>query len=350
MTQPKSADLGATPTPTLVESIATLNWGGSTAYPSYSAKMEDAGGVVIDTGSGQLANAPAAPASAAPVVPSPAAAAPASPAVGSTPAGSPTAPDANAENIKQLRTNYEALKPWEKIATTIKDPAAALAAYTRTQTMFTEGQKLAVKLGYTPESFKEAFEDDPIDTISTLRQEANKADPQLAEQQRLQKLVDDATKRALQPQFEKENKIATDNAIKLMDTEIDRLVADPKDGFGPDTPAEIKDAIHDVMDLLLTDETMLAVKQGGNVAGVQKAFTEAKAQIIKVVNAFNKMQADRAIKERGGNGMPGTRTNRPQGGNSGNGGQPAAKEFKDFNLDDLIADPGQLPGLASGKY
>lgn len=334
--------------PSLATLLSQMSWGGSN-FPAYEGRCEDAGGAGDGGGAGDSASSAAAgdgsgtPASAA-----------GSPPAGQTPASSSGAPtnggagagNDNDANIRTLRQNYETLKPWEKVAQTLKDPAAALQAHERVQGMFKQGSEMAKALGYTEESFKAAFEDDPVDTLSHLRGEFNKANPDLAAQERMNKAAREAARKETAPITEQLNRQQTEVAMQKFDSEFTRLLTDDKLGFGKDVPDDVRKEMFDLMDAMITDDVLKELKSSGKVAGIQKVFEQAKGRLIKTINAYNGMIAGQARGNGGGNG-------------NGNGGKPPlvrtgthnAGGSKPLTLDDIIGNPeANLPGLKAGKY
>lgn len=324
--------------PTLATVLSSLNWGGSPSYASYEGRLDISDPAPAATPDPGAAAAPGTDPAAQP----------ASPAVadsGASPANPGAAqPNANDDNLRQLRQNYEALKPWEKVAQQLKNPDAAVSAWTRTQNMYSEGAKLAAALGYTPESYKAAFEDDPVDVLSTLRKEHATANPQYAQQQAMERAAREAAKREVNPVLQEINKQKTDVAFAKYESEFNRLVVDDKLGFGKDTPEEIKDALYDLVNSLVPDDVIAEIKTQGKFSGLHKVFADARNRVITVVNAYNKMTASRAQGNGNGNGNPNPNPNRRQQQSPvDNGGKP-------LTLDDIIGNGDLLPGVKAGKY
>jgi hypothetical protein len=106
----------------------------------------------------------------------------------------------------------------------------------------------------------------------------------------------------------------------------------------------------------LTDEVINQIKFEGKVSGIQKVFEDAKAYLIKTVNAYNKLLESRA--NNGGGQVRRPATASPASGNgngNGNGnagnGNGGGKPYNGVTLDDILNDPEKvLPGLKKGAY
>jgi hypothetical protein len=342
--------------PSLATVLSQLSWGGNN-FPSYEGRCEataDAGAAAT-SGAGAGAGGGAGDAAGAGAGASLAEGG-ASPAPGQS--GGSSTPNANdggaggagnGDNIRTLRQNYETLKPWEKIAQTVKDPNAALTAYQQTQKLFNNGLELAKALGYTEDSYKAAFDDDPVDTLSSLRAEHAKANPQAADDARIRKIAEDAARNANRPVTEEINRQKTEVALNKYDSEFDRLLADDKVGFGPDVSDEVKQFLYKLVDQSVPDAVLAEIKATGKVSGLQPVFEQAKAQMIKVVNAYATMTTKKTSgggnASAGGNGR--TFANNSNAGGNGNAN---ANANKPITLDDIINNPDLLPGVKAGKY
>lgn len=329
--------------PSLATVLNSLSWGGA-SYPKYEARAE----VTADAGAG--GGAAASTSSTGAEGGGNAGGGGSSTAGQSGESSTPNAgqggaagAEGNEANLRALRQNYETLKPWEKAAQTIKDPNAALQAHTRVTKMFNDGLALAKQLGYTEDSYKAAFEDDPVDTLATLRNEHAKANPNAAEEARLRKIAEDAARKANQPVTEEINRQKTEVALNKLDGEINRLITDDKLGFGKDVSPEVREYLENMLDQMLPDEVLAEVKIHGKVSGVAPIFEQAKAQLIKVINAYN-ASLSRPNNSANGNGRT---FNRPAANGNGNG-QP--KQVHELTLDDIINDGAVLPGVKAGKY
>lgn len=327
----KSADQVASPT-TVRDPYM---WGGTT-YPTYEGRLDGAA----------VAEPVASPAAST----VPPAAAPTSP-VGGVPGGSPTpvaspvaAPNPNDANIATLRTNYERLKPWESVAKLGK-PEQIQAAYQRHQALESEATQLAEALGYTTESLQEAFAEDPFDVITHLRSEYKRQNPGHVDPKRIESMVNQGLKKAMGPIQEQINKQQTDTALGKLEQEFSRLISDKELGLGDDTPADIKDELYNLVDMMMPDSVMAEIKFEGKTSGVAAVFAEAKARLIKAVNSYNTWQASRAARNPGGN-----QGGRAAGGGQGNGnGAPPASSK--LTLDQIMDSPEtHLPGLKAGRY
>lgn len=321
--------------PSLATVLSTLNWGGNS--DSYNGKLED-----VSAAPAAGTGTPAAGAGSPPAGAGNGQGSPTDGGTGGAPAaGAAAVPDANAENLRTLRTNYETLKPWETVSKAVKDPALALSAFQSHQKMYTSGLEMAKALGYTEESYKAAFDDDAVDTLSHLRAEHAKANPDAAGAERIRKAAEDAARTATKPITEHLNRQQTEVAMAKYDGEFSRLITDDKLGFGKDVAPEVREAMEDIVNQMMPDNVLAEIKASGKVSGIQATFDQAKAHLIKVVNAYNGMLAKSAAANNGG-GAGRTIPNRAAASNGGD---------KPLTIDDIINDPSaNLPGLKSGAY
>lgn len=340
-----SAEHVATPT-TLAQTLASLTWGGS-AYPAYAGRMEGegdgAGAGAASSGSGSSAAAGAGTGTSA--------SAGASPANGQGQGGSPTsgtgtgqgAGSDNDANLRTLRTNYERLKAWETVASKVKDPSEALTAHGTYSKMWTEAQQLAKDLGYTAESLREAFTEDPAETLQFLRGKVQ-ANPEIANRRQAQEAMRRTAQEVMSPVLSELNNQKTEQAVQRFNTSLDQFLTDDKIGFGKSIDPDFKAHVVELIESMVPDSVLEEIKVEGKTAGLQKFVEELKAKIIKATNAYNKMTTSSGQSGEGqGNGQGALR--RPAGQAQG------AVDASKLTLDDIMNNPEKhLPGLRDGKY
>lgn len=243
-----------------------INWGGP-GYNSYSGFMNTA--------------ATAVPNEAPPASAGSSADGSAPPAEGTRTGAAPTPPDANADNIRQLREGYEKFSKLGKY----EDVAAAHQTFT---TLHTEATDLAKKLNYDDADFKAAFAKDPVKTLQILRSEAAKANANPNQPPDVTKLLD----QRLKPIEDKINEQQVKELEQKFDTTVTGLIDKE---FGADAPAPLKNLVYDAVAMLLQqDEAELkAFRTEGKTAGIQKAFKEANEIVTRAFTSWQGHQQKR---------------------------------------------------------
>lgn len=244
-------------------------------------------------GVGAPVGAPAAPPAA---LPSPSPAPAAAPAAGVPPSVTPGAPPvspagplpANAENIAVLRQSHE-------LVARLGGPEKAQAAYERVTALHNEGSELAQSLGFTPESFERAFNQDPADTIAFMRAEATKLDarqPNANQPPDINRVLD----QRLGPLERQLRTQAVDKANGLVDTELTRLFSDHAIFKGAtNVPPEISGFIQDLAREFMKydNEGLKKVVSSGDSSLVKTHLDSAVDRFMKAVNAYSQWQATR---------------------------------------------------------
>lgn len=256
----------------------------------------------------------------------------ASPTPGST-AASPAAPPAETENMRQLRTQYETIKKQLEGYTNLGKPEDLGQIHTQFQGWQKEASDIGVGLGYSPESIQAAFKKDPLGTLSLLRQERDKANPQasnLTDPKNLQEFVNKQIAEGMKPITAYQNQQMTDAANARFEQHFDTAfsTAFPDKDF----PADVKKFMFEAVDLAMgyDQEAMFRLKFEGKTADIDKYFDQVKTLFLPAVNSYVTWQSKRAP-------VPGTPTPTPTSGNKG----PQYKSGSS-KLDQIIDDPAIL--------
>lgn len=218
-------------------------------------------------------------------------------AAGSPPAGGTGAGDDG--NIAQLRGSYDTLKKAWEPAAALGRPEEVLGHAQTAVKLYTETQKLGKELGYSPASIQKAFKEDPVNTLAWLRNEirtkggqGNQGGDGKNANADVQKLVDDAVKKATAPYTEKVNKQEAEAAMKLVDTEFTRLhtAAFPTDGTNP-MPEPMQNLFFDAMQMLMdTDPNCYTRIREGKTSDISKYYDEAKSILTKAHVSWNEWE------------------------------------------------------------
>ena len=197
--------------------------------------------------------------------------------------------------------------------------------------MYETSRDLATQLGYTPESFEEAFGMDPAGMYNFFVQEAQKvADQRRASDGQIDPKLRDLLTRELSPLRSVLQRQMADTGNRLTDTEFNSQLSSHTLFKDKQVPAEIRSAIYDrFVDLASTDvKTQQAILNNGDVSGLKTHFDKAVADYFAAVNAYNAWTAGRGPRPDG------------DGGNRSNATAPAAAApvagANPFNLDDII--------------
>lgn len=256
----------------------------------------------------------------------------ASPTPGSA-AASPAAPPVDTENMRQLRTQYETIKKQLEGYTNLGRPEDLGQMHTQYQGWQKEASDIGVDLGYSPESVQAAFKKDPLGTLSLLRQEREKANPQaadIADPKKLQELVDKRIAEGMKPITAYQDKQMTDAAQARFDEHFGKTfsTAFPDADF----PADVKKLMFEAVDLMMgyDKEAMFRLKFDGKTADIDKYFDQVKSLFLPAFNSFIAWQSKRAP-------VPGTPNPAVPPANKGPQFKPGISK-----LDQLIDDPSIL--------
>jgi predicted transcriptional regulator len=255
------------------------------------------------------------------------------------PAAAPAAtpPAGGDQNVKQLREAYETLKakhePWERIGA---DPQAVSTSYGAYQKIYAQAAELGRSLGYSDEEISEALAQEPVKVLQYLQSEYAKAagNREETEQERIERLVQEATENALSPIHEAENIRRTVEANNKFERHTMGLITDhlTKDGFKGNV-AESKEAdilLRITSELMKYDKAALAqLKNEGKTALIQKYFNEAVAMADQYYTT--RFSRESAGAQGGGNQKTG---NRPPAAGKGAAPKPT--------LDDMIDNPALI--------
>ena len=216
--------------------------------------------------------------------------------------------------------------------------ATSYGAY---QKIYTQAAELGRALNYSDEEIAEALAQEPVKVLNYLQSEYAKAagNKEETEQERIERLVQEATESALSPIHEAENVRRTNEANNLFERHTMGLITDhlTKDGFKGNA-AESKEAdilMRITSELIKYDKAALAeLKNNGKTAIIQKYFNEA----VAMADAYytTRFGRESAGVQTGGGRTGGTKPAAKTGGNGA--GKPT--------LDDMINDPSVI----SKKY
>lgn len=257
------------------------------------------------------AASPAVNNAAVPTVPSP----------GATGAngGSPTpAPNANDNNIRELRTNYERTKTDLEKYTKLGKHEEISQHVQRWTAIESEALNIGKQLGYTEKEVREALGVDPIKTMHLLRTKARQGG---ARNPDVSKLVEEQVQKHLTPFQERMNAEATERAEQSFNGEFDRLL---KDAFPSGLAPEVEDIFYNVTsEMMKYDEAALQrLKNEGKVADVAVYFQKSKDILVKAFQAWQKQE---------------------EAGLSGNSPTPSRPPGqKRPTLDEMIENPGLI--------
>lgn len=257
------------------------------------------------------AASPAANTAAVPMVPSP----------GTTGAngGSPTpAPNANDNNIRELRTNYERTKADLEKYTKLGKHEEIAQHVQRWTTIEGEALSVGKQLGYTEKEIRDALGVDPVKTIHLLRTKARQGGVRNMD---VSKLVEEQVQKHLTPLQERMNAEATERAEQSFNGEFDRLL---KDAFPSGLAPEVEDIFYNVTsEMMKYDEAALQrLKNEGKVADVAVYFQKSKDILVKAFQAWQKQE---------------------EAGLSGNSPTPSRPPGqKRPTLDEMIENPGLI--------
>lgn len=297
------------------------NWGGE-GYPLYEVNLSAAAPAAPSAPAAGAPSAPASPASpSGPGTPGPGPTTPPASSVGTgappaTPTGTPTTPpaDANDANIAILRQSHETLR-------TLGGPEAVKVAVERYQRTYTAAKEIAVKLGYTPESFEEAWDSNQADTIAFLQQEhatvstRDRTNPEIGQE------ID----RRLAPINQVLAQQMAREANQRLDGEFTRLLGEHALFKGKSIPKPVSEFIENqFVDRVKWDDKLQGEVLSGKVSGVQKHFDAAVAATMEFLNKWN---------EWSGNTAPGTPTGSPA-----TPGTPAAPAKRPANFLSSLAE------------
>lgn len=293
-----------------MKTLADMNfdWGGAT-YPAYQGYLNSPAAVT------PAAPSSGAPSAASPTAPPAAPATPVTPAVPSSPASpaaaptgptaapSPaTAPDSNAENLAVIRRSHEFVQKFGGV----EKVTPAIERYTK---MYDTSKTLATQLGYSPESFEDAFAQDPGMIHQHLIGEARRAQAErTAADGQVPKEVRDLLNRELAPVRSVLQRQRAEAANRIVDSDFDTRLSSHSLFTGKSVPQGVKEAIYDrFVDLAVADQkTQQAILDNGDASGLAAHFDKAVADYFASVNAYNAWA--------NGNGpQPGNSGGRPRG-------------------------------------
>jgi len=249
---------------------------------------------------------------------------PASPADGGA-AASPAAPVT--QPVEHLRREYEStkakLEPWEKLGAKYEDVSRSHQTYTK---LHSEAVQLGQQLGLDAATVEQYFNDDPADTLATLRQSVQQRQGQEKPLTRAEaeKIADARAKELLKP-FQQEREQALDmKAEQTFDGEIDRQI---KTSFPHGFPEKNTEALRGLAWQLLNDnkDGYTALRGKGDTSAAVQAFEKAKETLLLLHAEWGEHE-----KTRIGTGPPTER-------------KPAAT--KAASIDDIISNLGnsQVP-------
>lgn len=267
---------------------------------------------------------------------------PASSAV-STPAGqSGTPPTPQAGQQQQSQTPPDPIdngqQNWKALRDTLTNErtrAAGLETQLQTYTTLRTGAStIATQLGYSEADFQEAFNADPVGTITILRQEqaaarsqgqqGNGQQGQQGSQPDLQQQIRDMVKQETAPVTQQVNQQITEAAYTKYETNLAAAItADP---VLQNAPPEVHDIVKDYLEEYFASQpqVLLAMKMKGDFSAVPEAVKYISGRLN---TAFTKWLAHNNTGGRPSTGPAATPTR--QGGGK-------------LTLDDIINDPGVL--------
>lgn len=223
---------------------------------------------------------------------SPAAGAPpASPAVAVTP-GTPATPASspNDENIRNLRTGYESYQKLGKV----EELAPIIQGYRGAETSVAE---IGAKLGFSAESVKAAFAQDPVGTIRRLAElEAKAGPPANAATPDPDKLLDEKLNERLTPITQHINTQRAQAATAKFDTQFDSLFSNHAEFKGAaDVPKEVREVLYNMVSSGFKEDkdAMLRLLNEGKTSDVQKYFDGVMEQFLKVTNSYSQWKSAR---------------------------------------------------------
>lgn len=255
----------------------------------------------------------------------------------------------NAENIAILRQSHETLNRMggaEKVQ-------AIQQAYTK---IHSTALGLAEQLGYTPESFEEAFTQDPIAIHNHLIAEARQAaqgrgngNGQGNGNNGQQPTFREVLNREVAPLRNFVQNQMAERANNMVDGEFKTQFDSHVLFKDKQVPPDVRNAIYDhFTDLVKADDAaQLAVIRSGDVSKLKVHFDTAVANMIKYAQAYNKWSTGTGAGQGDGGGGNGGQGNGGQnGGQQGqNGGQ--GDPFKGMTLDNIINGDPNADALAS---
>lgn len=239
-----------------------------------------AAGAPAAPGGGGAPASPAAPAT--PAAPSPASPGPGVPPASPTgtgvppvtPTGQPTPTDPNAPNLEVLRTSHAKLAELGGV----EKVSAAVATYQKT---YDGAKALATQLGYTPESFEEAWKTDAAEVIAHLKSEARTAEDRSNSDPAT--LVD----RKLAPVTSYIQQQMAKTANQGLESEFNTMFSNHALFKDKVVPAEVKSAIQDhFADLIKWDKGALDKCLHGDFSGAKVHFEKALANMTQFSNKW----------------------------------------------------------------
>lgn len=207
------------------------------------------------------------------------------PVVTDAPPGSSTGTQySNADNIAVLRQSHELVKKLggEQAITTLQQTAER---HTKVTTAY---KSIATELGFTPESFDEAFASDPQDVIDYLHEEMAKA-PKGGGDGRGDGDLNALLDARLKPLEMQARKQAATEANQRVEGEFNRLF-DANDLFrGKNVPKDVKDGLFNFFaDSLKYEPQVLQNILQGKTDGIEKVFQSVLTGASTFINSWNR--------------------------------------------------------------
>ena len=260
-----------------------------------------------------LAAPPAAPVTSTPVQD-----------VSSTPV---TPASSEAPNTKQLQEQYEQARKQLDSYSQLGKPEELQGLTARYQGWHNESVKLGRALGYSEESIQAAFADNPLETLSFLKQQFTQsqgAEQNLSDPRQLRSLVERVVNEQTRPVTEHingqiaERGVATFN--QTFDAAFDKAYPpDKHQGFPEVVKKLLKDATTEMMKY--DPQALHRLKTEGRTADIERFFESARAMVMNALIAYSGWEAKRSGMPGPGNVVPGK---------------------KKFTLDDIIDDPSVI--------
>lgn len=292
-------------------------------YTRLTLSAAGAGAVPGGGGGGTPAAPPAAaPPTTSPTVPSPSSG-PAAGTPGSSAAPEPTAaptstPNPNDPNIAILRQSHELVNKFggsEKLGTISQ----------RYEQIYGSAKTLATQLGYTAESFEEAFASDPIDVVSHLRSEAARAED--ARNNGAPPDPAQAMSRELAPIKSHIARQMAREANQTVDSGFDNMLKTNTLFADKTVPAKLRSAVYNAFtDRVKWDKPLQQKILAGDDAavGLQQHFDAALAGIVEGYNEYGSWVGNGGTNTPASGGQPRTAAAAP----------PSSKPS--FSLDDIL--------------
>lgn len=203
----------------------------------------------------------------------------ASPAPGQTPGNSP-APNANDQNLRQMREGYER---YSKIG----KPEEIEGFKQVYEATFNHATQMAKALGYSEDEVRAALAKDPLKTVRFLEGKYQQAsqNPDFQRSQEIEDRIAQAVRKATEPYNQHLNKQIAEQAFTRFENTFNEALS--ADAATKDSPAEVRELLFDyVSESMQYDPEAVKALREGKTAVVQKYFDEAKTRLFKVFTAW----------------------------------------------------------------